>query len=385
MNLLEYQSKKLLKEAGIKVPKGLVVDSGIEAGRAFSSLGPLEGAVKAQIPAGGRGISGGVRFVHSPKEAEAAATELIGSRLVTPQTGPEGVVVRKVLLEDVVRAEKEYYLGIVVNRSLGLPVIVFSPEGGRSIEETARLTPEKVYKEPVDPLSGLTHSQAESIAKSSGLSGEKALNLAETIETLFELFLKVDALLIEINPLVFTDGRFVALDAKIVIDDNAIFRHPEILSLRETEEVSLEREAREAGINYVRLEGEIGSMANGAGLAMATMDMIRLAGRKPANFLDIGGSAHHEQVSSALRILFSDPNVRLVFVNIFGGMIHCDLIASEIVGVVKELQPMAPVMVRLEGTDSEKGKRIIAESGLPVTMVSDMREGMEKVREWESS
>lgn len=384
MNLLEYQSKSILAEAGIKIPKGLVVDNGIEAGAAFSSLRFSEGAVKAQVPAGGRGISGGVRFVHSPEEAGVAATDLIGSRLVTPQTGPEGVVVRKVLLEEVVRAEKEYYLGIAVNRSLGLPAVVFSPEGGKAIEEIARLTPEKVYKEPVDPISGLTHSQAETIAKSSGLSWEKVLNLAETIKTLFELFLKLDALLIEINPISLAGKEFVALDAKITIDDNAIFRHPELLSLRETEEVSLERDAREAGINYVRLEGEIGSMANGAGLAMATMDMISLAGRKPANFLDIGGGAHHEQVSSALRVMFSDPNVKLVFVNIFGGIIHCDLIATEIVEAVRSMGPEIPIIVRLEGTEAEKGKSIIAESGLSITIVPDMREGMEKVREWES-
>lgn len=381
MNLLEYQSKSILAGAGINIPKGLVVDNGIEAGRAFSSRRFSEGVAKAQIPAGGRGISGGVRFVHSPEDAEVAATELIGSRLVTPQTGREGVVVRKVLLEEVVRAEKEYYLGIVVNRSLGLPSIVFSPEGGKSIEEIARLTPEKVYKEPVDPISGLTHSQAETIAKSSGLSWEKAQDLAETIKTLFELFLRLDALLIEINPISLAGKEFVALDAKIVIDDNALFRHPDLLPLMESEEEPLEREAREAGISYIRLDGDVGCLANGAGLAMATMDMIRLAGKKPANFLDIGGSAHHEQVSSALRVLFSDPNVRVVFVNIFGGIIHCDLIASEIVDAIRRLGPKAPVIVRLEGTDAEKGRRIIADSGLPILMVSGMGEGLEKIKE----
>lgn len=381
MNLLEYQSKSILAEAGIKIPKGLVVDNGIEAGAAFSSLRFSEGAVKAQVPAGGRGISGGVRFVHSPEEAGVAATDLIGSRLVTHQTGPEGVVVRKVLLEEVVRAEKEYYLGIAVNRSLGVPAVVFSPEGGKAIEEIARLTPEKVYKEPVDPISGLTHSQAETIAKSSGLSWEKVLNLAETIKTLFELFLRLDALLIEINPISLAGKEFVALDAKIVIDDNALFRHPDLLPLMESEEEPLEREAREAGISYIRLDGDVGCLANGAGLAMATMDMIRLAGKKPANFLDIGGSAHHEQVSSALRVLFSDPNVRVVFVNIFGGIIHCDLIASEIVDAIRRLGPKAPVIVRLEGTDAEKGRRIIADSGLPILMVSGMGEGLEKIKE----
>ncbi len=372
MNLTEYQSKTLLAESGINIPKGLVADKGIDAGAAFSSLGLSEGVVKAQVPAGGRGISGGVRFVHSAKEAEVAATEVIGSRLATPQTGPDGIVVRKVLLEEVVRAEKEYYLGIVVDRSLGVPTIIFSSEGGKSIEEVARETPEKIYKKAVDPLSGLSPSDIESLGLSEGLGG--------IIKTLFELFSRLDALLIEINPLAFTGREFVALDAKIMIDDNALFRHPELLSFREVEEESLERDAREAGISYIRLDGDVGCMANGAGLAMATMDMIRLAGRRPANFLDIGGSAHHEQVSSALRILFSDPKVRIVFINIFGGMIHCDLIASEIVEGVRSMRPKFPIVLRLEGTDAEKGRRIIADSGLPIVMVSDMEEGMEKVR-----
>ena len=380
MNLIEHQSKTLLAESGINIPRGLVVDKGIDADAAFSSLGLLEGVVKAQVPAGGRGISGGVRFVHSGKEAGTAATELIGSRLVTPQTGPDGIVVRKVLLEEVVRAEKEYYLSIAVDRSLGVPTIIFSSEGGKSIEEVARTTPEKIYKEPIDPLLGVTHSQSEAISKTSGLFGEAALKLAGIMEALYGLFLRLDALLIEVNPLVFTGREFVALDAKITIDDNALFRHPDLSSLKEIEEEPLERDAREGGISYIRLDGDVGCLANGAGLAMATMDMIRLAGRRPANFLDIGGSAHHEQVSSALRILFSDPKVRIVCINIFGGMIHCDLIASEIVEAVTNLNPGVPIVLRLEGTDAEKGRRIIADSGLPVIMVSDMGEGAERIR-----
>ncbi len=379
MNLTEYQSKTLLAESGINIPKGLVVDKGIDAGAAFLSLGLSEGVVKAQVPAGGRGVSGGVRFVHSGKEAEAAATELIGSRLATPQTGPDGIVVRKVLLEEVVRAEREYYLGIVVDRSLGVPTIIFSSEGGKYIEDAARITPGNIYKEPVDQLLGMTHSQSEAISKTSGLFQEAALKLAGIAEALYGLFLKLDALLIEVNPLVFTEGKFIALDAKITIDENALFRHPEFSSLKEIEEEPMEREAREAGISYIRLDGDVGCLVNGAGLAMATMDMIRLAGKRPANFLDIGGSAHHEQVSSALRILFSDPKVRIVFVNIFGGMIHCDLIASEIVNVVTNLNPGFPIVLRLEGTDAEKGRTIIADSGLPVIMVSDIEEGAERI------
>lgn len=380
MNLTEYQSKTFLAESGINIPKGLVADKGIDVGAAFLSLGLLEGVVKGQVPAGGRGVSGGVRFVQSSAEAQDAATKLIGSRLVTPQTGPDGIVVRKVLLEEVVRAEKEYYLSIVVDRSLGVPTIIFSSEGGKSIEEVARTTPEKIYKEPIDPLLEVIHSQSEAISKSSGLFGEAALKLAGITEALYGLFLRMDALLIEINPLVFTGRDFVALDAKITIDDNALFRHPEFFSLKELGEEPMEREAREAGISYLRLDGDVGCLANGAGLAMATMDMTRLAGRRPANFLDIGGSAHHEQVSSALRILFSDPEVRVVFVNIFGGMIHCDLIASEIIDAVRSVRHKAPIVVRLEGTDAEKGKKIIIDSGLPIIMVSDMEEGIERIK-----
>jgi len=380
MNLIEYQSKTLLAESGINIPKRLVADKGIDAGAAFSSLGLSEGVVKGQVPAGGRGISGGVRFVHSGKEAEAAASELLGSRLVTPQTGPDGILVRKVLLEEVIKAEREYYLGIVVDRSLGVPTIIFSSEGGKSIEEVARIAPEKVHKESIGPLPGLNHSQAQTTAKGFGFNVEMARSLAEVIQVLSQLFDRLDALLIEINPLVFTEGKFIALDAKIVIDDNALFRHPEISSFREEEEEAMEQKAREAGITYVRLDGDVGCLANGAGLAMATMDMIRFTGRIPANFLDIGGSAHHEQVSSALRILFSDPEVRVVFVNIFGGIIHCDLIASEIVDAVRSMRPDVPIVVRLEGTDAEKGKKIIIDSGLPITMVSDMEEGIERIR-----
>lgn len=380
MNLLEYQSKDLFAEAGINVPKSVVVDSGKEAGKAFLSLGLSEGVIKAQLPAGGRGISGGVKFVHSSEEAEAVAIDLIGRRLVTQQTGPNGAFVRKVLLEEAIRSGRKYYLGIVVDRSLGAPVVVFSSEGGESIEEAAKKNPEKVCKEPINPLSGLNHSQAEAMAEAFGFNGEMAHALAEVIKTLFGLFLSLDALLIETNPLVFIGGCFVALDAKIEIDDNALFRHPELLSLREIEEGPVEKEAREAGISYIRLDGDVGCLVNGAGLAMATMDMIRLTGRKPANFLDVGGSAHHEQVNSALRILFSDPEVRVVFVNIFGGIVHCDLIASEIVEAVSELKPAVPIVVRLEGTESDKGRKIIADSGLPIVMVSDMEEGMERIK-----
>lgn len=380
MNLMEYQSKNLLAEAGINVPKGLVVDDGKGAGKAFLSLGLSEGVIKAQTPAGGRGVSGGVKFVHSSEEAEAVATALIGRRLVTPQTGPDGAFVRKVLIEEAVRSEREYYLGIAVDRSLGAPVVVVSSEGGESIEEAAKKAPEKVCKEPINPLSGLNHYQAEAMAKAFGFNGETSHTLAGAIKTLFGLFLSLDALLVEINPLVFADGRFIALDAKIEIDDNALFRHPELLSFREAEEEPVEKEAGEAGISYIRLDGDVGCLVNGAGLAMATMDMIRLTGRKPANFLDVGGSAHHEQVSSALRILFSDPEIRIVFVNIFGGIVHCDLIASEIVEAVRGLKPVVPVVVRLEGTDSDKGRKIIADSGLPIVMVSDMEEGMERIR-----
>ncbi len=380
MNLLEYQAKDILAKAGIGVPAGILIDDCMDVRMVLSYLGIYEGVLKAQVPAGGRGISGGIKIVHSAEEAETAAKRLIGSRLVTPQTGPNGIVVRKVLFEELVRVEREYYLGITVDRSLGVPVLILSSEGGKSIEEVTQLAPEKIYKAPTDPLKGLTTFRAMEMASSIGLSGEAAQGLARIITTLYENFLKLDALLIEINPLALTGGRFVALDAKITIDDSALFRHQELTSFREAEE-ELEREARVAGVSYVRLDGDVGCLANGAGLAMATMDMIKLAGREPANFLDIGGSAHHKQVSSALRILFSDPEVRVVFVNIFGGMIHCDLIAYEIIEAVGSLNPEFPIIVRLEGTDAEKGRRIVADSGLPVTMVADMEEGAEKIKQ----
>jgi len=380
MNLLEYQAKDILAKAGINVPAGIVIDDRMDVRMVLSYLGISEGVLKAQVPAGGRGISGGIKIVHSVEEAEVATKRLIGSRLVTPQTGPNGIVVRKILFEELVKAEREYYLGIAVNRSLGLPVIILSSEGGKSIEKVAQLAPEKIYREPIDPLKGLTTFRAIEMAGSIGLSGEAAQGLATIIATLFENFMKLDALLIEINPLALTSGRFVALDAKITIDDNALFRHQELTSFREAEE-PLEREARIAGVSYVRLDGDVGCLANGAGLAMATMDMIKLAGREPANFLDIGGSAHHKQVSSALRILFSDPKVRVVFVNIFGGMIHCDLIASEIIEAVGSFNPEFAIIVRLEGTDAEKGRRMIADSGLKVIMVVDLEEGMKRIRD----
>jgi succinyl-CoA synthetase beta subunit len=381
MNLLEYQAKDILAKAGISVPAGIVIDDRIDVRMVLSYLGIYEGVLKAQVPAGGRGISGGIKIVHSAEEAEVAAKRLIGSRLVTPQTGPNGIIVRKVLFEELVSVEKEYYLGITVDRSLGAPVIILSSKGGMSIEELATLAPEKIYREPIDPLMGLTTFRAIEMAGSIGLRGEVAQGLARIITTLFESFLKLDALLIEINPLALTSDRFVALDAKITIDDNALFRHPDLYSLRDVEEDALEREARVAGVSYVRLDGDVGCLANGAGLAMATMDMIKLAGREPANFLDIGGSAHHKQVSSALKILFSDPKMRIVFVNIFGGMIHCDLIAYEIIEAVGSLNPEFPIIVRLEGTDAEKGRRILADPGLSVIIVSDMEEGAEKIKQ----
>lgn len=373
MNLLEYQAKDILSKAGINVPAGIVIDDRMDVRMVLSCLGISEGVLKAQIPAGGRGVSGGIKIVHSAEEAETAAKSLLGSCLVTPQTGPDGIVVRNVLFEELVSIEKEYYLGITVDRSLGVPVIILSSEGGKSIEEI----PEKIYKEPIDPLKGLDTPRAMEMARYIGLNGEAAKEFARIITKLYENFQKLDALLIEINPLALTSGRFVALDAKITIDDNALFRHPDLSSLRDEEQN--EQEARDAGISYVKLDGDVGCLANGAGLAMATMDMIKLAGREPANFLDIGGSAHHKQVSSALRILFSDPKARVVFVNIFGGIIHCDLIASEIVEDVRGLRPLQKVIVRLEGTDAEKGRQIIADSGLPVMMVADMEEGMELI------
>lgn len=384
MNLLEYQSKNFLSKAGITVPAGMVIDGRMDVGVVLSCLGLSEGVVKAQVPAGGRGMSGGVIFVNSVSEAEVAAATLIGSRLVTSQTGPEGLVVKKVLLEEAIKAEKEYYLAITIDRSTSTYMLLFSPEGGKAVEDMARLRPEKVYKEPIDPFLGPSLAKVMEMARSSGLAEEAGQGLSNVIEVVFELFVKLDALLIEINPLAFTGGRFIALDAKIAIDDNAIFRHPELSSFREEGE-PLEQEAREAGISYIALDGDVGCLVNGAGLAMATMDMIRLAGRKPANFLDIGGNAHHEQFSAAIRLLLSDPRVKDVFVNIFGGIVHCNLIATEIVEAVRDMRPVVPIIVRLEGTDAKRGREIIEASRLPIVLVSDMEDGMEKIGIWESS
>src|SRR4030066_429084 len=258
MNLLEYQAKDILSKAGISVPAGIVIDDRMDVRMVLSYLGICEGVLKAQIPAGGRGISGGIRIIHSAEEAETAVKRLIGSRLVTPQTGPNGIVVKKILFEEMVNAEREYYLSITVDRSLGVPVIILSSEGGKSIEEVAQISPEKIYKEPIDPLKGLTTFRAIEMASSIGLSGEAAQGLATIIATLFENFLKLDALLIEIHPLALTGGRVIALDAKITIDDNALFRHPDLSSLSDVEEEVLERDARVAGVSYVRLDGDVG-------------------------------------------------------------------------------------------------------------------------------
>lgn len=380
MNLLEYQAKDILSKAGISVPAGAVIGDRMDVRTVLSYLGISEGVLKAQVPAGGRGISGGIKYVHSLDDAGAASKLLIGSRLVTPQTGPDGVVVRKLLFEEVINFEKEYYIGITLDRSLGLPVVILSPEGGKSVEEVAKRAPEKILREPIDPLDGLTYIKASDMAGAFGIRGEAAKELAGVMIILFENFLKLDAMLIEINPLAFTNGRFVALDAKIIIDDNALFKHPDLASIIREEE-TLEREARFEGVSYVKLDGDVGCMANGAGLAMATMDIIKLAGKGPANFLDIGGSVHHRQVNSAFKILFSDPGLKAVFINIFGGMIHCDLIASGIIESVGSLRPDLPIILRLEGTDAEKGRRTIADSGLPILMVSNMEEGMERIRD----
>lgn len=377
MDLLEYQSKNILARAGIDVPAGMVLDERMDVTTVFSCLGLSEGALKAQVHAGARGIGGGVRYVHSVEEAEAVAKDLLGSRLITPQTGLEGIVVRELLFEEIVRVEVEYYLAVAVDRSISGPVLIFSSEGGKGIEDVARVSPERIFKTPIDPLNGLSLSESKRIAASFGIDGDKVESLSGTMKRLYELFVSKDALLAEINPLAYTGRGFVALDAKITIDDNALFRHPEFSSMRDHEEDVWEREAREAGISYLRLDGNVGCMANGAGLAMATMDVIRSAGKKPANFLDIGGGAHQPQVSAALRILFSNPKVRVVFINIFGGMVHCDIIASGIIEAARNLRPKIPIIVRLEGTDAAEGRRTISESGLPVTMVADMKEAAE--------
>ncbi len=382
MKIHEYQAKALLKEAGVAVPQGVAVFALDEVEKAVNELGGGTVVIKAQIHAGGRGIGGGVKVVNGLEEAKKTAAEILGMQLVTHQTGPEGRKVKRLLIEEGMDIKKEYYFGIVVDRARECPVIMASTEGGMEIEKVAAETPEKIIREYVDPALGLMPFQATKIAYGLGFEGKLVRMASALFMSLYNFFEQQDCSLVEINPLVETvDGRVLALDAKVNFDDNAFYRHKDLWSaLRDfDEEDPLEIEASKYGLNYVKLDGEVGCMVNGAGLAMATMDIIKLAGAEPANFLDVGGGANAESVANAFRIILSDPNVKAVLVNIFGGIVRCGRIADGIIQAAKMVDINVPLVVRLEGTNAEEASKILEESGIEMIVARGLTDAAEKV------
>jgi succinyl-CoA synthetase beta subunit len=381
MKIHEYQGKELLRKSGVPVPRGIVARSPDEAYHAAKELGTDVAVVKAQIHAGGRGKGGGVKLAKSPAEAQEIARQMLGMKLVTHQTGPEGREVRVLLIEEGLPIDKEYYLGIVLDRASGRPVFMASEAGGMDIEQVAAKTPEKILKETVDPAVGFRAFQARKLAFGLGIGSELINQAVKFMQSLYNAYEQMDASLMEINPFLLTkDKRLIALDAKVNFDDNALFRHKEFLDLRDlNEEEPLEIEASKYDLNYIKLDGNIACMVNGAGLAMATMDIIKLAGGEPANFLDVGGGASQERVEAAFRILLADENVKAVLINIFGGIVRCDMVARGVVEAAKKLNIKVPVVVRLEGTNVEEGQRVIRESGLNFTVARGMKDAAEKV------
>lgn len=380
MKIHEYQAKALLAQHGVPVPRGEVVwtvEAAEEAARKIG--GPV--VLKAQIHAGGRGKAGGIRTAQTPQQAAEIAKAMLGMRLVTHQTGPEGRIVHRVLVEEVLPVERELYLGVVLDRAAGMPVLMASAAGGVEIEEIAAKTPELILKEHIDIGMGLAPFQARKLAYGMGLPTQAISGAAAAMTALAKAYVALDASLAEINPFVLTtDGRLFALDAKINLDDNALFRHKDLMELRDLhEEDPLEVEASRFGLSYIKLDGNVGCMVNGAGLAMATMDIIKHAGGNPANFLDVGGGASAEQIRHAFRILLSDKNVRAVLINIFGGILRCDTLATGVVAAARELEVKVPVVVRMEGTNVELGRKILMESGLNFTVAHTMKEAAEKV------
>jgi succinyl-CoA synthetase beta subunit len=376
----EYQAKQILARHGVPVPRGIPVDTPEAAEAAARELGTAVVAVKAQIHAGGRGKGGGVKIARSPAEARKHAEAILGMMLVTPQTGPGGQKVRKVLVEEGTDIRREMYVGVVLDRSVGLPVAMACAEGGMSIEELARDRPEAILREPVDPDRGLLPFRARKLATGLGLTGESLKKGQKFLTALCRAYLATDASLAEINPLVVTgSGDVLALDAKWNLDDNALFRRPEIEEMRDPfEENAAERRASEFDLSYVALDGNIGCMVNGAGLAMSTMDIIKHHGGEPANFLDVGGGATLEKVTEGFRIILEDPKVKAVVVNIFGGIMKCDVIAEGVVAGAKELGLKVPLIVRLEGTNVERGRQILKDSGLALVAASDMTDAARK-------
>ncbi len=389
MKIHEYQAKQLLRDAKIAVPESIVARTAAEAADAFTKLGGPIAVVKAQIHAGGRGKGTiktdpkqhGVQLVKSAEEASAVAKSLLGKELVTIQTGPAGKAVQQVLVEAGCDIARELYLGIVVDRACGLPVLMVSSEGGMNIEEVAEKTPELIFKEPFHPDKGLQTAQVETLCKKLDISGDSVKSAEHFMTSLCKLFVELDCSIAEINPLVVTgSGDIIALDAKVTFDDNALFRHKELLELRDlSEEDPAEVRAGKADLSYVQLEGNIGCLVNGAGLAMSTMDLIKLHGGEPANFLDVGGGAQVEQVTEAFRILLGDKEVKAVLVNIFGGIMRCTTIANAVLEAYKQVGFNVPLVVRLEGTEVEAGRKILAESDVDIIAATDLTDAANKV------
>ena len=381
MKIHEYQGKAILARYGVPVPEGEVVFDAASVRDVAKRLGGGVVVVKAQIHAGGRGKGGGVKVVKNADEAEAAAKQMLGMNLTTYQTGPEGQIVSRVLVEQGLKIARELYLAILVDRATERPVLMVSQEGGVEIEKVAAETPDRIHKAFIHPTAGLSPFQTRQLAFALGLEGAQVGQAGKLMMAVWEAFKATDASLVEINPLIVTEeGNLLALDAKINFDDNALYRHPDLKELRDlAEEAPLEVEASKHSLNYIKLDGTIGCMVNGAGLAMATMDIIKLAGGEPANFLDVGGGANAEQIKNAFRILMSDKAVKAVFINIFGGILRCDVLAEGVIAAVKDLGVPVPIVIRMEGTNVEKGRQMLEESGLNLTTVDTMSEGAERV------
>ena len=384
MKVHEYQAKEILDQHGVAVQRGIVADTveeAVEAAQTMAGDGVTQFVVKAQIHAGGRGKGGGVTFCPSIDDVKPAAEKILGMTLKTPQTGPEGQLVKKVLVTAAEDIAHEYYVGVTLDRAKGMDVIMASTEGGVEIEEVAEATPEKIVKVWVDPALGLKPYQANEIAFALGFEGQALKDARKFVTLLYKAYRESDATIAEINPLVKTDdGRVVALDAKFNIDDNALFRHEDIAAMRdEAEEDPLEVEAGKHSLNYIKLDGNVGCMVNGAGLAMATMDLIKLAGGEPANFLDVGGTASAETVEQGFRIILSDPNVEALLVNVFGGIVRCDRVANGIVEAANNIDLTVPLIVRLQGTNAEEGMEILRNSGLPIESAIRLQEAADKV------
>jgi len=380
MKIHEYQAKALLSKFGVKIPRGIVARSVEEAVEAGKSLG-LPVVVKAQIHAGGRGKGGGVKLARTEADLESIAGQILGMQLVTHQTGPEGRTVKTLFIEEGLAIKQEFYLGIVLDRATSKLVFMASREGGMDIEEVAATHPERILKETIDPTVGMQPFQARKLAFGLGLAPELVGKATKFMLSLAKAFDEADANLLEINPFLLTeDGELYALDAKVGFDDNAMFRHKDYAELRDlNEEEPLEIEASKFDLNYIKLDGSIGCMVNGAGLAMATMDIIKLAGAEPANFLDVGGGASQERVENAFRIILADPHVKAVLINIFGGIVRCDMVASGVVEAAKKVGVQIPIVVRLEGTNVEMGREVLAASGIDIITASSMKDAAEKV------